>query len=412
MMRIQKNEQGVIHNRPALLIGFRHGITGETKHEGADRAAVPILVSHSLPIRTQPGNILDLRSMDLASLKKAPTPENRVVLPQANETLREYHQLPGRTVQFPVVPTDLIVLAVCIVVALLRPSDLVAPADHWDTLRKQEQCQAVPLLSLSEVVDGRIGGRPLDTAIPAQVVVRSVRVVFTIRFVVLVVVRDEIVESESIVRRDEIDARKGAPPAPTVQVAAPRQPIPQLRHLASITFHVPPDGVPVFAVPLGPADRKVADLIAAFAHVPGLRDQLDLGQDGILVEDVEERTQPVDRMLFSRERGGEIETKSVHVHLRDPVTQTIHDELQSPWMLDVERVSASRIVRVIAIVVRRQPVIDGIVDPSKREGRTEVIAFRRMVVDHVQDDLDSGTVEGLDHALEFPYMAPRTGDVA
>src|SRR5205085_6540373 len=112
MMRIQKNEQGVIHNRPALLIGFGHGITGESKHEGADRAAVPILVRHALAIRTQPGNILDLRPMDLASLKKATPPENRVVLPQAHETLCEDQQLPGRPVQFPVDPTDLSVLAV------------------------------------------------------------------------------------------------------------------------------------------------------------------------------------------------------------------------------------------------------------------------------------------------------------
>src|SRR5207247_8152547 len=96
-----------------------------------------ILVSHCLPIKTQPGDVLHLRSMDSASLKKALTPENRVVLPQANETLREYHQLTGRTVQFPVVPTELIVLAICIVVALLRPADLVAPAVFWDTLRDQ-----------------------------------------------------------------------------------------------------------------------------------------------------------------------------------------------------------------------------------------------------------------------------------
>ena len=404
-MRIQENQQGVIHNRPALFIGLRHGITRETKHEGADKARVPILVSHSLPIRTQPGDVLDLRSTDPAPLKKEPPPENRVLLPQVNETLREYHQLTGRTVQFPVVPSELIILAVRIVVALLRPPNLVAPADHWDTLREQEQCQAVPLLSLSELVDGRIGGRPLDAAIPAQVVVRSVTVVFTIRFVVLVVVRNEIVEGESIMRRDEIDARKGAPPAHTVEVAAPGQPVPQLRHLASITFHVPPDGVPVFAVPLGPADRKVTDLIAAFAHVPGLCNQLDLGQGGILVEDVEESAQPVDRMHFSRERGGEIETKSVHMHLRHPITQTIHNELQGPGMRDVERVPTTRIVRVIAFVVRYQPVIGGIVNPSKRQGGTEVISFRRMVVDHVQDDFDSRAVEGLDHALEFPYGA-------
>ena len=89
MLRIQENQQGVIHNRPPLLIGLRHGITGETKHEGADRARVPILVCNSLPIRTQPGDVIDLLSMDSASLEKTPPPENRVLLPQPNETLRE-----------------------------------------------------------------------------------------------------------------------------------------------------------------------------------------------------------------------------------------------------------------------------------------------------------------------------------
>src|SRR5205085_4200278 len=40
--------------------------------------------------------------------------------------------------------------------------------------------------------------------------------------------------------------------------------------------------------------------------------------------------------------------------------------------------------------------------------------FSRMVVDHVQNDLDARAMEGLDHALEFPYMAAsnRRGGIA
>ena len=47
--------------------------------------------------------------------------------------------------------------------------------------------------------------------------------------------------------------------------------------------------VAVDAVPLAPQHREVADLVAARADVPRLGDQLDLREDGVLVDRVEER---------------------------------------------------------------------------------------------------------------------------
>ena len=46
-------------------------------------------------------------------------------------------------------------------------------------------------------------------AVPREVVRVAVAVVFAVRFVVLVVVGDEIVQREAVVRGDEIDARPG-----------------------------------------------------------------------------------------------------------------------------------------------------------------------------------------------------------
>ena len=52
--------------------------------------------------------------------------------------------------------------------------------------------------------------------------------------------------------------------------------------------------VAIPAVPLRPADGEVADLIAAFAQVPWLGDELDLRDDRVLVNDVEERAESID----------------------------------------------------------------------------------------------------------------------
>ena len=43
--------------------------------------------------------------------------------------------------------------------------------------------------------------------------------------------------------------------------------------------------------------------------------------------------------------------------------------------------------------------------PRKQKRRAEMIALGRMVVYHVQDDLDAGGMEGLDHGLEFADQA-------
>ena len=75
-------------------------------------------------------------------------------------------------------------------------------------------------------------------------------------------------------------------------------------------------------------DGKVAHLVAAFAEVPRLGDQLDLREHRILAQDVEECAQAIDFVQLARERGGEIEAEAVDVHLGDPVAQRVHDELQ------------------------------------------------------------------------------------
>ncbi len=63
-------------------------------------------------------------------------------------------------------------------------------------------------------------------------------------------------------------------------------------------------------------------------------------------------------------------------------------------------------------MVGHEPVVGGVVDPPKAQGRTQVIALGGVVVDHVEDHFEAGGVEGLDHRLELDNLlaqVTRTG---
>src|SRR5207342_2387595 len=112
-------------------------------------------------------------------------------------------------------------------------------------------------------------------AVPGAVVVGAVAVGFAVRFVVLAVVGDEVAKRETVVRRDEVDRREGLATVALVEIcraAEPggelgdgRLPAPEVAHRVAID-----------AVPLGPQDREVPDLVAAWPDVPRLGDQLHL----------------------------------------------------------------------------------------------------------------------------------------
>ena len=87
------------------------------------------------------------------------------------------------------------------------------------------------------------------------------------------------------------------------------------------------------------------------------------------------------------------------MHFRRPIAQRIHHQLQHPRMVEVQRVAGAGEILVKARI-GLQPVIGDIVDAAKRQRRAEMIALAAVVVDDVEDDLDPGIVQPLDHGLE------------
>ncbi len=76
-------------------------------------------------------------------------------------------------------------------------------------------------------------------------------------------------------------------------------------------------------------------------------------------------------------------------------------------MAHVERVAAAGEVLVVALGLRRQPVVGGVVDAAEGERRAELAAFRRVVVHDVENHLDARRVQRPHHRLELVHGVPR-----
>src|SRR6185437_10570750 len=120
--------------------------------------------------------------------------------------------------------------------------------------------------------------------------------------------------------------REGSATVGFVEVRGAGEPGGELGEAGRLTAPKVAHGVAVFAVPLRPQPREAAYLVAALADVPGLGDQLHLADHRVLVDQIEERGEPVDLVELTGQRRREVESESVDVHLQDPVPQRVHDQ--------------------------------------------------------------------------------------
>ncbi len=113
-------------------------------------------------------------------------------------------------------------------------------------------------------------------------------------------------------------------------------------------------------------------------------------------------------MFVARQDRSEVEAESVHVHLDRPITQAVENHPPHDRLVRVQRIAASGVVGVARLVGTEQ-VIGVVGEPAQRQRRTLCAAFGGVVVNDVEDHLDAGAVQRLDHVAEF---IERRGRVA
>ena len=247
--------------------------------------------------------------------------------------------------------------------------------------------------------DRRVVGRPLGAAVPAVVVVGAVAVVLAVGLVVLVVVADQVVQREAVVAGDEVDAGVRLAAAPLVQVAAsrsgawrtrwpcrrrPSRSGGRCRGTCRSTRSTAPGSCPPGS---RPAPTSHGSAISFTCERTGSWWMMSKNAPSLF-----------DLVQLAGQRAGQVEAEAVDVHLRHPVAQAVHDELQHARVLHVERVAAAGEVHVVARVFGRR----GGSTRRCRCPRSDSVGpiwlpSAGVVVDHVEDHLDAR-----------PRAAPRT----
>src|SRR6266487_5525257 len=97
----------------------------------------------------------------------------------------------------------------------------------------------------------------------------------------------------------------------------------------------------------------------------------------------------------------QIKAESVHVHFQNPITQTVHDELKRTGMQQIESVASASEIQIQTRILRLQPVVSEVVDPAEAKRRAEMIPFGSMVVNHIENHLDTGGVKTTHHRFEL-----------
>src|ERR1700744_6470729 len=137
MMRI--HEQKKIRVLGALSLSVPN-LGCSPVHEHAERAhpaaVFPVLALHALAVRAEPDDVLvRMLGVRIVVIERAAV-KVWVLLAVLDHPLREPEELLFGGIQVPVIPGQLIILAVTVVVALLGARELIAAADHGTSLRE------------------------------------------------------------------------------------------------------------------------------------------------------------------------------------------------------------------------------------------------------------------------------------
>src|SRR5215468_2216938 len=103
-----------------------------------------------------------------------------MLISQSDQFSGELKKLILLVVTLPIEPTDLVVLAVSVVVAVLSPAPLVSAAQHRHALGKKQSGKKIPALPVAQRVDLRIVGGSFHAAVPRLIVVVAVAVIVAV----------------------------------------------------------------------------------------------------------------------------------------------------------------------------------------------------------------------------------------
>src|SRR5262249_52736435 len=157
-------------------------------------------------------------------------------------------------------------------------------------------------------------GGALNATVPASIVVRAVPVILAVGFIVLLVVRDQVIEREAVVTGHEVHALFSLTLFVAVDLRAAKQAVGKTAHRSLLSAEEAPHIIAEASIPFFPTiANEAADLVQT-RGIPGFGNQLGSGKGRIRLDIPKNRRIGHHGTVgVARENGCQIEPEAIHV---------------------------------------------------------------------------------------------------
>src|SRR5690606_22918650 len=196
-------------------------------------------------------------------------------------------------------------------------------------------------------------------------------------------------KSESIVGSDEVDTCGWSAVTTMVEIGTASE---SLAHFGKNAISATPEisnAIAIEPVPFRPTRRKVSNLVATFANVPGFCYQFHLRDDGILVNDVEESAELIHFVQFACKGSCKIESESINMHLGNQVTKTVHYQSKHGRHVRIESVACACVIVIVTGILKSERVVHRFIEMSKGCCRFELICLSYVIVRDIDYDYNA-----------------------
>ena len=74
-------------------------------------------------------------------------------------------------------------------------------------------------------------------------------------------------------------------------------------------------------------------------------------------------------------------------------------------MADIQRITRACVIHILRLIFIHQAVVGMVINAAERNGRTQVVSLSRVVIDHIQNDLDTSGMVGAHHRFKLRHGA-------
>ena len=167
-----------------------------------------------------------------------------------------------------------------------------------------------------------------------------VAVIFAVGVVVFFVVADQIAQSEAVVCGNEVDAGRRSTAAVVENIGRPGQAFGKCTQITAFPRPKRAHIIAETAVPFGKRLREIAQVITALADVPCFDNQLQTGQNRVLIQNLEKTAIRLE-IGFASQYGSQVETETVNMKLFSPIAQAVCRPTGNIATDNIERIAAT-----------------------------------------------------------------------